>query len=149
MPDRQYEKYILEELRQPEGGRERDEEHGYSNRATRVLWLEDEIMKGSTSIICSWYWKAEEMGTPAHTHDFDEILGFIGNDHNNPSDLGGEVELWLEDEIYLLKKSCFVLCPAGLRHCPLKIKRVDRPFLFLAFSITGKYIKDNINLDIH
>ena len=148
MPERKYEKYILEELRLPEGVAERDKEHGYQNRATRVLWLEEEIMKGSSSIICSWYWKAEEPGTPAHTHDFDEILGFIGCDYDNPTDLGGEVELWLGDEIYLLKKSCFVLCPSGLRHCPLKVKKVDRPFLFLAFSVTGKYVKDNVDFSI-
>jgi hypothetical protein len=148
MPERKYEKYILEELKQPPGGRERDEEHGYNKKNTRVLWLEDEIMKGASSIICSWYRKAADQGTPAHTHDFDEILGFIGSDYENPTDLGGEVELWLEDEIYILKKSCFVLCPAGLRHCPLKVKRVDRPFLFLAFSVTEKYVKDNIDLSI-
>ena len=149
MPKRQYEKYILDSLKVPESVARKDEELGYDKRAIRVLWLEDEIMKGASSIICSWYWKASEQGTPAHTHDFDEIIGFVGNDPENPRDLGAEVELWLEDEKYILDKSCFVLAPQGLRHCPLRVLKVDRPFLFLAFSVTLKYIKDNVNWDIH
>jgi len=138
-----YEKYILTDLRLPSDVQEKAAE--YNQRATRVLWLEDFVMKGSPSIICSWYWKAtEKEGSPSHTHDFDEVVGFIGSDSARPSDLGGEVEFWLEDEKHLLTKSCFIFCPKGLRHCPLRVTRVDRPFLFLAFSVTDKYRKESI-----
>jgi mannose-6-phosphate isomerase-like protein (cupin superfamily) len=147
MAERKYEKYIMDELRMPAGGAERDKEHGYAERATRVMWLEDEIIKEASSVIISWYWKAtEEEGSPSHVHDFDEILGFIGNDPDNPTDLGGEVEFWMEDEKYLLTKSCLIWVPAGLRHCPLRVASVKRPFLFLAFSMTQKYTKDGIIL---
>jgi hypothetical protein len=145
MAERKYEKYILTELKQPEGGAERDREHGYNDRATRVMWLEDEIIKGASSVIISWYWKAtEKEGSPSHIHDFDEIIGFIGSDPDNPTDLGGEVEFWLEDEQYFLTKSCLIYAPAGMRHCPLRVTRVERPILFLAFSVTQKYVKDGI-----
>jgi hypothetical protein len=147
MAGRKYEKYILTELRQPPGGAQMDKEHGYATRATRVMWLEDEIIKGASSVIISWYWKAtEKEGSPSHLHDFDEIVGFIGNDPDNPADLGGEVEFWMEDEKYLLTKSCLIWVPAGVRHCPLRVTRVERPFLFLAFSMTQKYKKDSIIL---
>ena len=145
MAARKYEKYILEELRTPTHTAHMDKELGYADRATRVLWMEDEIVKGSSSIIISWYWKAtEKEGSPSHVHDFDEIIGFVGNDPDNPADLGGEVELWLEDEQYFLTKSCLIYCPAGLRHCPLRVTRVDRPFLFLAFSLSEEYKKDGV-----
>ena len=145
MAERKYEKYILTDLKLPQGAGERDEENHYYERATRVLWLEDEIMKGAFSVICSWYWKATETeGSPSHTHDFDEVIGFIGSDPEHPQDLGGEVEFWLEDEQYFLTKSCLILCPKGLRHCPLRVTRVERPILFLAVSITGKYQKDGV-----
>lgn len=147
MSERKYEKYILTELKTPEHTTQGDKEHGYADRATRILWLEDEIMKGASSVILSWYWKAtEKEGSPSHVHDFDEIIGFIGSDPQNPSDLGGEVELWLEDEQYFLTKSCLVFAPKGLRHCPLRVTRVERPILFLAFSLTGDYKKDGIIL---
>ena len=145
MSGRKYEKYIQTDLKLPKATEEKDKEMGYNERATRILWLEDEIMEGAFSVICSWYWKAtEEEGSPSHTHDFDEVIGFLGNDPDNPQDLGGEVEFWMEDEKYLLTKSCLIYCPKGLRHCPLRVTRVDRPFMFLAMSVTGKYIKENI-----
>ena len=146
MAERKYEKYILSDLKLTEWARKWDKEHQYNERATRILWLEDEMIKGAFSVICSWYWKATEEteGSPAHDHDFDEVVGFIGCDPQNPHDLGGEVEFWLEDEKYMLTKSCLIYAPAGLRHCPLIVKRVDRPFLFLAISLTSKYDKDNI-----
>lgn len=111
-------------------------------RATRILWLEDFVIQGAPSIIISWYCKAtEKEGTTAHTHDFDEVIGFIGSDPENPRELYGEVELWLEDEKYTITKSCLVYCPKGLRHCPLRVVRVEKPILFLAMSMSAKYSK--------
>ena len=143
MTERKYEKFIQTELNVPNDVQYRLEE--YNKRATRILWLEDEIMEGADSVILSWYWKAtEKEGSPSHVHDFDEIVGFIGNDHKNPHDLGAEVEFWMEDEQYMLTKSCLIWIPKGLRHCPLRVTRVDRPILFLAISMTKKYTKDGI-----
>jgi len=67
------------------------------------------------------------VGTEPHTHDYDEVIAFIGTDLNDPYDLGAEVELWLDDEKHIINKSCLVYIPAGLKHCPLTFLRVDRP----------------------
>jgi hypothetical protein len=143
MAELKYQKYILTDLKLPEEMQEKAPE--YNERATRVLWLEDWVMKGAPSIITSWYWKATETeGTPSHAHDFDEVLGFFGSDPQNPHDLGGEVEFWLEDEKYILKNSCLIFVPRGLRHCPLRVVKVDRPIFFLAVSTTSEYVKKNI-----
>ena len=150
MAARKYEKYIMTELKTSDVAQEWDKEHKYSERATRVMWLEDEFIKGAFSVICSWYWKETEgESSPSHVHDFDEVVGFIGSDPQNPTDLGGEVEFWLEDEKYLLTKSCLIFAPTGLRHCPLKVNKVDRPFMFLAISLTKKYGKDGIIWEAH
>ena len=138
-----YQKYILTDLKLPEDAQKRADE--YAKRATRILWLEDFVIKGTPSIICSWYWKAtEKEGTPSHVHDFDEVIGFFGSDPQNPHDLGGEVEFWMEDEKYILTKSCLIFAPKGLRHCPLRVIRVDKPIFFLAVSTTSKYVKEKI-----
>ena len=143
MAENKYEKYIITELTMPADVQERAAE--YDKRATRILWLEDFIIKGAPSIIASWYWKAtDKEGTPQHMHDYDEVLGFFGGDADNPRELNGELEIWLEDEKYNITKSCLIYCPAGLKHCPLRVVRVDKPILFLAISITDKYVKDNI-----
>jgi len=138
--ERKYQKYILTEVKLPENIQKRADK--YAKRATRILWLEDFVIKGAPSIICSWYWKATETeGTPAHTHDFDEVIGLIGSDPENPHDLGGEVDFWMEDEKYILTKSCLIFVPKGLRHCPLRVIKVDRPIFFLAASMSSKYSK--------
>jgi hypothetical protein len=138
--ERKYQKYILTDVILPQEQRERADI--YAERATRILWLEDFVIKGAPSIICSWYWKAtEKEGTPAHKHDFDEVIGFIGSDPDNPHDLYGEVEFWMDDEKYMLTKSCLIFVPKGLKHCPLRVTKVDRPILFLAVSISSKYSK--------
>jgi quercetin dioxygenase-like cupin family protein len=144
MAERKYEKYIVDRLILAEEEKERYVE--YSKRATRILLLGDDKVKGSPHIMISWYWKVME-GTPQHSHNYDEVLGFIGGDYQNSNDLGGEVELWLEDEKYVLNKSCFVYCPAGLKHCPLNVTRVDKPFIFMAISITDEYMKENIDTE--
>lgn len=140
MSESKYQKYILTDLILPEDAKQRLA--NYSQRATRVLWMEDFIIEGAPNIICSWYWKAtEEESTPAHTHEFDETIGFFSGDPENPHDLGGEVEFWMEDEKYIISKSCLIFVPKGLRHCPLRVLRVDRPIFFLAVSMTNKYYK--------
>jgi hypothetical protein len=143
MAERKYENYILTDLKLPPNVQKGLGK--YNQRNTRILWLEDFVIPEAPSIILSWYWKADpNEGTPAHSHDFDEVVGFIGSDPQNPSDLGGHVDFWLEDEKYELTKSCLIFCPKGLRHCPLRVMRVDRPILFVAFSVTTNYVKENV-----
>ncbi|HTY81621.1 MAG TPA: hypothetical protein VMB24_02460, partial [Dehalococcoidales bacterium] len=70
-----------------------------------------------------------------------EILGFYGSDPQNPRDLGGEVEFWMEDEKHILTESFLVYIPAGMKHCPLKINRIDRPMFHLGASPSHDYTK--------
>ena len=66
----------------------------------------------------------------AHSHDFDEVLGFIGTVRSDPYDLGGEIEFWLDDEQYIFNKTCLIFVPRGLKHLPLIFRRVDSPIFF-------------------
>jgi hypothetical protein len=88
----------------------------------------------------SWIVKAspDRVWVKAHIHDFDETLNFCGSNPDDVKDLGGEIELWLEDEKFLLTKSCIVFLPKGMKHCPITIKRVDRPIFSFLVGTTGK-----------
>ena len=55
----------------------------------------------------------------SHTHTWGEFIGFFGFNYDDIQDLGGEVEFWLEDEMFMLDKSFLVYIPAGMVHCPL------------------------------
>ena len=75
----------------------------------------------------------------AHSHDFDELIGFFGTDPADSYNLGGEVELWLDDEKHEIDRSCIVYVPAGLKHCPLRFHRVDRPIFYFTAGPGGMY----------
>ncbi len=74
-----------------------------------------------------------------HSHAFDEYLVFLGTDANDQFDLGGEVELWLGGEKHMITRSCAVFVPGGMVHCPLYIRRVDRPFMFITTGTAAGY----------
>ena len=109
---------------------------------THVMWLDGEVIPGAFYTECVWIWPetaSEEVAAPAHSHDFAEIITFFGTDFNNPHDLGGEVELWLDGEKHIMTKSFLAYVPAGMTHCPLISRRVDRPIFHFTVGLGGEY----------
>ena len=113
----------------------------YSTFAKRILWIDGDMVPGAFQMNCAWYIKPNSHISLAHIHTTDEIIGFFGSDVNNPSDMGGELEFWMEDEKYLMTESFLVFVPAGVKHCPLKINRIERPIFHLGASPSRNYVK--------
>jgi len=69
-----------------------------------------------------------------HRHSVAEILYFIGGDPMNFKEFEAEVELVIgegdEAETYTITSTTWVNIPAGVMHCPLDFKRVDKPIMF-------------------
>jgi hypothetical protein len=82
----------------------------------------------------------KEFANP-HSHNFVELLCFLGSDPADIRDLGAEVEVCLgeEGEKHLIDTAAVVSIPAGLIHCPITIKNVKRPIVFLEVSLTREY----------
>ena len=78
-------------------------------------------------------------GIEPHAHEFTEILTMFGTNMDDPSDLGAEIEFWLEDEQFFLTKSFLVYIPAGMTHCPLKMHRMDAPIFHYTIGPGQKY----------
>jgi len=74
-----------------------------------------------------------------HDHPYDEILFFQGFNPENTLDLGAVVELTLEDEVQVIDSTCGVYIPAGMKHCPLTVKSVQRPYGLAAICVSGRY----------
>jgi hypothetical protein len=76
-----------------------------------------------------------------HAHDFTELLFFIGGDPTDIRELGAEVEICLgeEQEKHVINTAGVVSIPAGLTHCPIDIRNVTRPIVFLEVSLTREY----------
>jgi hypothetical protein len=99
-------------------------------------------MPGAFYLSCALVLKKDEIGprNKPHNHDFNEYLVFLGTNPEDPQDLGGEVELWLENEKHLITKSAAVFVPQGLYHTPLIFKRVDKPMILIR---VGNALKDS------
>ena len=91
----------------------------------------------------AWIWPKSEkivMEEKSHSHQFDEIVTLFGSDPEDPRNLCGEVEFWLDDEEYTITKSCIIYVPKGIMHCPLIFHRVDRPIFHYIVGNASKYI---------
>jgi hypothetical protein len=76
-----------------------------------------------------------------HSHDFHELLCFIGGNPEDINDLGAEISICLgeEQEEHIITSATIVSIPPGLKHCPLKVTKITRPFVFLEISSTAGY----------
>jgi len=140
MTESKYGKYIVTELKTQEF----DPEYAarYAQWATRILWMDDKVVDGAFQMNCSWYFRPSGAQMPrgdAHTHDSDEMIGFFGSNPQDPYDLGGEIEFWLEDEKHVLTRSCLIFVPKGMKHCPMIVRRVDRPIFHFSTLTSSQY----------
>ncbi len=134
-----YGKYILTDLHGPEVSPEFAA--AFAKVGKLILWMDDKVVPGAFQMNCCWYFAPTKRGPGgSHVHDVPEIIGFFGSDHENPMDMGGELEFWMEDEQYLITKSCMIFVPAGLRHCPIALTRVDRPIFHFSVVTSGQYV---------
>lgn len=115
----------------------------YDKFAHRVAWIDGNVVPGSFQMNTAWYEAVPERDPifTEHVHDdADELIGFIGSDPSNPTDLGGEIEFTIGGEPHLLTKSSIIFAPAGLVHNPMRILRVDRPIFH--FSVVTTHVYD-------
>jgi hypothetical protein len=78
-----------------------------------------------------------------HAHGFHELLCFLSGDPGNPSELGADVSVILGDESeeHTFNVPSIISMPAGLKHCPLRVKNVTKPVVFLEVSATRNFDK--------
>ena len=120
-------------------------------KAHRLLWMDDSMVKGASMYMeCLWLWEGKTIsGTTEepHIHDFDEVIGFISTDQTNPKELDAKMEILLGDETHYLTKSCLVHIPAGMKHCPLTFREVNRPVFFFTLAPVSTYGRISRNPD--
>ncbi|MDR1571733.1 MAG: hypothetical protein LBS32_04330 [Clostridiales Family XIII bacterium] len=118
---------------------------GEKGRILRMMWMDGRVLPGAMYLEACWIAgpTPPDGGPPEHMHsEDDEFLAFIGGDPEHPDDLNAEVEFFIEDERLLLTESCFVFVPKGVRHCPLRFLRVDRPVFHFSGYPGGEYSRE-------
>ena len=141
MAETKYGKYIVTDLKKKfsspyeEGIRPEDQ--------TEVLLLDDEVVKGAFVVDTVWFWPERvtrtESDVKPHKHNYDEVLAIFGTNPKDPHDLGGELEMWLNDEKHIITKSALVFIPKGLQHGPIRFTKMERPIFHFAISLSKKY----------
>lgn len=76
----------------------------------------------------------EVLGYPTHVHPFDQWIYLIGADVFTEFD--ADVEFTLGEEVIKIDYPCYIFVPKNVKHCPLDIKRVGKPIIFIDVSIT-------------
>jgi hypothetical protein len=138
-------RYIITELKQQVG--DAPWTPAFSEKESlRLLSLDSKVAKGAFYMETAWFWpgdwpagKGEEGTVKEHSHDFPETVAFVGTDPNNIYDLGGEVELWIDGKQNVINKSFLAFIPAGIKHGPLKIRKVSRPIFHFTAGMSGSY----------
>jgi len=72
-----------------------------------------------------------------HRHPKDEYLIFLGAHSTNVFDFDADIEFTLgklgeDEEVFHINAPTIIRVPAGVYHCPLNFKRIDKPVMFLA-----------------
>ncbi len=140
MDTSKYGKHIVTELKPPARVAARAPE--YNKWATRILWMDKEVVPGAFQMNTSWYRGPSPENSPerfSHRHDCGEIIGFYSPDWEKPYDLGAEIEFWIEDEKHMITSSAMIFIPAGMNHCPLIIHKADAPIFHFSVVDKGTY----------
>jgi hypothetical protein len=113
----------------------------YKKFAKRVLWIDDNVVPGAFQMNTAWYCSVPPRDPlfEEHVHEYDELIGFFGGDHENPNDLGAEIEVTINGETHVIDRSSLIFIPAGMKHMPLRLTRVDRPIFHFSVVMSPEY----------
>jgi hypothetical protein len=76
-----------------------------------------------------------------HTHDYNEVILFIGGDCRDPENLGAEIEFTLGDKKLTVNSTGAVFVPAGVPHGQSTWKKLTKPHVKISIGI-GAGIKN-------
>jgi len=142
MTDPKYGKYFLHELA-PE-----HRQRGLGKNPRFLILSDNDIIEGCHffSVMLMGEEATKVAGHGPHTHRTPEVLVALGTDVENPRELGAEIELSMgaEMEKHLITKSTLVFIPANFIHCPFRVLKVTRPFLFIQAQYSGKLTETSL-----
>ncbi len=109
----------------------------------RVIYMDDSVVPGSFYVEAVWAVDAlPEREHPEHTHDYDEICGFVGSNMEDTTDLGGEITFSIAGEKMVITKTCFIFIPAGVSHGGLGFRKITKPVFQIAMSPMKRFVSD-------
>jgi hypothetical protein len=116
-----------------------------NERRPVMLRMEEGVATGSHFYLVHWVPPGfgdmfkdlgELGGHPPHIHKDAELLFHIGNNPDDPMDLGAEVVMYLGPELekHTITRTCCIWIPPNFIHSPWRPVRIDRPWIFIEIN---------------
>ena len=105
-----------------------------------MTFMSNEFVPGSNVYVeFGWIWEVPDPNPliVEHKHDYDQVVLHIGTDPKNPEDLGAEFEMVIDGEPVTINRTHSLYLPKGLKHGPIRWKRVDRPVIEMTITLGG------------
>ena len=103
--------------------------------APMITALHKDIPDSNLAIGFAHITKPESLGGPSHQHPFDQWIFLIG-ESKNFIDFDADIEFELDKKVYKINYPCYAFIPKGMYHCPLVVKRVGKPLIFIDVRLT-------------
>jgi hypothetical protein len=96
-----------------------------------TAWGEKDIHGSKLAIGFAYIDKPDSVGGNTHSHEHDQWIFLIGGNSKNFLDFDADVEMFLGDKVRKINYPCYFFIPKNTPHCPLDIKRVGKPLVFI------------------
>jgi hypothetical protein len=79
--------------------------------------------------------KADSISGPSHKHPFDQYIFLVGTP-DNFVDFDADIEFEIDKTVHKINYPFYAFIPKGTYHCPLVVKRVGKPLMFIDARLT-------------
>ena len=112
--------------------------------STHIMKVDQNRLKDFFSVDCTWFWRSEpnQIVDGTRLSDFNQVIGLIGADRDDPFSLAGEMTVWVDGESNILTNSSLIFVPAGVPFGPVQINHMHHPIFYTSIGVrpnpTGK-----------
>jgi hypothetical protein len=101
-----------------------------------TAWGAKDIPESNLAIGFAYITTPDSLGGDTHSHPHDQWIFLIGGNSKNFLDFDADVEMFLGDKVRKINYPCYFFIPKNTPHCPLVIKRVGKPLVFIDARVT-------------
>jgi hypothetical protein len=94
-------------------------------------WGAQDIPDSNLAIGFAYIERPETLGGETHSHSHDQWIFLIGGNGKNFLEFDADCEMLLGDKVRKINYPCYFFIPKNTPHCPLVIKRVGKPLVFI------------------
>jgi hypothetical protein len=102
-----------------------------------TAWGAKDIPGSNLAIGFAYIERPETLGGATHSHEHDQWIFLIGGNGKNFLEFDADCEMFLGDKVRKVNYSCYFFIPKNTPHCPLVVKRVGKPIVFIDARMGG------------